>query len=144
MILYPLRYWWTRHIACKKREKCIQVLGGETWRKAETRKTQWLRVENRWNDTDDRTLEYSEKNLFQCHFANHKSPLEKKRSSTVTGRRLTAWAMAKPGYYKVWKIHRHIFSTLHKVSCVESVPIGHFVWNLSPERSKFRRYFWRL
>jgi hypothetical protein len=42
----------------------------------------------------------SEKTLSQCHFVHHKSHMDltgtETRTSVVRGRRLTAWAMARP------------------------------------------------
>jgi hypothetical protein len=57
-------------------------------------------MEQRWNETDRGKPKYSEKNLSQCHFVYHKSHIDRlryrTRSSEVRGRRLTAWAMARP------------------------------------------------
>jgi hypothetical protein len=43
------------------------------------------------------------KNLSQCHFVHPKShmdwPRDRTRASAVGGRRLTAWAMARPDLY---------------------------------------------
>jgi hypothetical protein len=57
--------------------------------------------ERRWNDTDiDKGKpKNSEKNLSQCHFFHHKFPTltrARTRASTVKGRRLTTWAIARP------------------------------------------------
>ena len=47
-----------------------------------------------------RKPKFSEKNLSRCHFVHDKShtdrPRDRTRASVVRGRRLTAWAMARP------------------------------------------------
>jgi hypothetical protein len=56
-------------------------------------------MEHRWNDIDRRKPKYSGRNLSQCHFVHYKShmdTLDRTRASSVRGRRLTAWAMARP------------------------------------------------
>jgi hypothetical protein len=57
-------------------------------------------MEHRWNEIDRGKPKNSGKNLSQCHFVHHKShmdwPRDWTRASAVGGRRLTAWAMARP------------------------------------------------
>jgi hypothetical protein len=51
-------------------------------------------MEHRWNKIDRGKPKYSEKNLFQCHFVNHKSYMDRpdidSAVSAVRGWRLTA------------------------------------------------------
>jgi hypothetical protein len=71
----------------------------------------FLVMEHRWNEIDRGKPKYSEKNLSQCHFVYHKSHMvwpgtdpwpprwearDQTRASAMGGRRLTAWAMARP------------------------------------------------
>jgi hypothetical protein len=60
----------------------------------------FLVMEHRWNEIDRGSPKYSGKNLSQFHFVHHKShmdwPRDRTRASAVGGRRLTAWAMARP------------------------------------------------
>jgi hypothetical protein len=60
-------------------------------------------MKHRWNEIDRGKPKYSGKNLSQCHFVHHKShmdwPRDRTRSSAVGGRRLTAWAMARPSAF---------------------------------------------
>jgi hypothetical protein len=37
---------------------------------------EWMSMENWWDDSDKRKWKYSEKNLSQCHFVWHKSPMD--------------------------------------------------------------------
>jgi hypothetical protein len=56
-------------------------------------------MEHRWNETDRGKPKNSGKNLSQRHFVHHKShmdTLDRTRASAMGGRRLTAWAMARP------------------------------------------------
>jgi hypothetical protein len=56
--------------------------------------------ERRWNDILTGKSKNSEKNLSQFHFIHHKShmdwPRHEPKASTVRGRRLTTWDMARP------------------------------------------------
>jgi hypothetical protein len=58
-------------------------------------------MEHPWNESDRGEPKYAGENLSQCHFVHHKSHMEWPRdwtwASAVGGRRLTAWAMARPG-----------------------------------------------
>jgi hypothetical protein len=53
-----------------------------------------------WNWQGKTEVFREERNLSQCHFVHHKShmdwPRDRNRASAVGGRRLTAWAMARP------------------------------------------------
>jgi hypothetical protein len=57
-------------------------------------------VEHRWSELTSGKPKCSERNLCQCHFVNNKSHMDwpgiEPRTSAVKGRRLTAWAMARP------------------------------------------------
>jgi hypothetical protein len=56
-------------------------------------------MEHRWNEMDRREPKYSGRNLSQCHFVHHKSHKDSRdrtRAPAGGGRRLTAWAMARP------------------------------------------------
>jgi hypothetical protein len=71
----------------------------------------FLVMEHRWNETDRGKPKYSGKNLSQCHFVHNKShmdwPQVRTRASAVGGRRLTAWAMARPlqkPFSSVWTV----------------------------------------
>jgi hypothetical protein len=50
-------------------------------------------MEPRWNETDTGKPKSSGKNLSQCHFVHHKSHID---WPAMGGRRLTAWATARP------------------------------------------------
>jgi hypothetical protein len=53
--------------------------------------------EPRWNYIDRVKTKNSEKNQSQCHFVSRGLTRERIRTSAVTDRRLTAWAIALPG-----------------------------------------------
>jgi hypothetical protein len=56
-------------------------------------------MEQQWNEIDREKPKYSERNLSQCHCPPqipHGPNRDRTRASTVRGRRLTAWAMARP------------------------------------------------
>jgi hypothetical protein len=58
-----------------------------------------MNTEHRWNYTDRREPENSEKNLRQCHFVHHKSPRTGPSANPgLRGDRpqLTTWVMARP------------------------------------------------
>ena len=65
-------------------------------------------MEHQWNESDSGKPKYSKKNLSQYHVVHHKSHMDwngiEPGASAVTGRRLTAWAMARP---------IHLFSLNH-------------------------------
>jgi hypothetical protein len=50
-------------------------------------------MEHRWNEINMGKPKYSGKNLSQCHFVHRKSHMD---WPGIGGRRLTAWAMARP------------------------------------------------
>jgi len=47
-----------------------------------------------WNDSDGRKPKYSEEHLSRCHSVDHK--FHKDGSEIQSGRRLTAWDIARP------------------------------------------------
>jgi hypothetical protein len=67
-------------------------------------------MEHRWNEIDRGKPKYWGKNLSQCHFVHQKCHTDWAGIAfAVVGRRLTAWAMARPwclgNMLEKWKLH---------------------------------------
>jgi hypothetical protein len=53
-------------------------------------------MEHRWNEIDRGKPKYSGENMPQYQFVLHVLSRDRTRDSELRGRRLTAWAMARP------------------------------------------------
>jgi hypothetical protein len=87
----------------------------------------FLVMEHRWNETDRGKPKNSGKNFVQ-HKSHMDWPRDRTRASAVGGRRLTAWAMARPARHRycfkawntcIWAIRvnirtKNLTSSLHK------------------------------
>jgi hypothetical protein len=65
-------------------------------------------MEHRWNEIYRGKPTYSGKNVSQCHFVHHKShmdwPRDRTRASAMGGRRIIAWAKARPWEMDYWSL----------------------------------------